>query len=216
MLSHLLVVCVGSPTDDSDFAARHLIHRFHYVGVDQHVAILLADRSFIAFSVKPRLFLFTLYREYAFSTRRCVSCFAAGAASAWPCADLRRPAVVMMDGPARGRGVRYTGLLAGVGTKAVPGFSEPDGGGALSLRTAGLGALLVSIGVGMTSNLLPCGVSVSPGLVSGADADRRCWCDFGGIVALGGGAGPDRLLPGACGACLRALAAFAPAQRTRR
>ena len=68
MLSHLLVVCVGSPTDDSDFAARHLIHRFHYVGVDQHVAILLADRSFIAFSVKPRLFLFTLYREYAFST----------------------------------------------------------------------------------------------------------------------------------------------------
>jgi hypothetical protein len=96
---------------------------------------------------------------------------------------------VMMDGPARGRGVRYTGLLAGVGTKAVPGFSEPDGGAALSLRTAGLGALLVSIGVGMTSNLLPCGVSVSPGLVSGADADRRCWCDFGGIVALGDGAG---------------------------
>jgi hypothetical protein len=31
------------------------MHRFHYVGVDQHVAILLADRSFIAF--KSRLFL---------------------------------------------------------------------------------------------------------------------------------------------------------------
>ena len=56
MLSHLLVISLGSPTDDSDFAARHLIHRFDYVGVDQHVAILLADRSFIAFSVKPRLF----------------------------------------------------------------------------------------------------------------------------------------------------------------
>jgi hypothetical protein len=56
MLSHLLVISLGSPTDDSDFAARHLIHRFHYVGVDQHVAILLTDRSFIAFSVEPRLF----------------------------------------------------------------------------------------------------------------------------------------------------------------
>jgi hypothetical protein len=56
MLSHLLVISLGSPTDDSDFAARHLIHRFDYVGVDQHVAILLADRSFIAFSVEPRLF----------------------------------------------------------------------------------------------------------------------------------------------------------------
>jgi hypothetical protein len=43
MLSHLLVISLGSPTDDSDFAARHLIHRFDYVGVDQHVAILLAD-----------------------------------------------------------------------------------------------------------------------------------------------------------------------------
>jgi hypothetical protein len=66
MLSHLLVLCAGSPTDDSDFAARRLIHCFDYVGVDQHVAILLTDRSFIAFSFKPRLFLFNLCRERAF------------------------------------------------------------------------------------------------------------------------------------------------------
>ena len=38
--------------------ARHLFQRFDYDCVDQHVAILLAHRSFITFTVKFRLFLF--------------------------------------------------------------------------------------------------------------------------------------------------------------
>jgi hypothetical protein len=44
---------VRSPIDNFEFVARQLFQRFDYDGVDQHVAILVADRSFIASTEAP-------------------------------------------------------------------------------------------------------------------------------------------------------------------
>jgi hypothetical protein len=71
VLFHPLSCASRAPIDDSDIAACPLFQLF-CDGVDQHVCEPFADRrSFIAFSVKPRLFLLALVPGFfAFPTRQ--------------------------------------------------------------------------------------------------------------------------------------------------